>query len=174
MAAIILEKQRERISGDTLGNLPDHVKPAVDEFIERLELITGLDIDGDGKSSVTRVTRVAAARAPRAPGPPAVLTACARVGPPGMEGNDVRTQVERSATGGGSELTEEQEAEVAMWTLRLKNVEDNLREHEEAERQVRGGGSARGRQPRRQAAKAARVPPQCRRICIMPRPCARC
>lgn len=49
--AAILEKQRMNVSSSTLANVPDALKPGIDQYIQYLETLTGLDLDGDGKSA---------------------------------------------------------------------------------------------------------------------------
>ena len=97
--AAILEKQRSQKGGGIAG-MPDSVKDEVAQYIEHLELITGVDIDGDG-----------------------------------MEGADVRTKVdvvEKEVV----ELSEDQAMEAEAWKMRLKAVEENIKEVREAEIKV--------------------------------------
>jgi hypothetical protein len=105
--AAILEKQRFLMSGGTLDNIPDALKPGIDEYIQRLETLTGLDLDGDGMEGGDTRTKTAEGKA------------------------------ERAAKGGADELTEEQATEVEKWRLRLQTVEDDIEEEQKLARQAK-------------------------------------
>ena len=105
--AAILEKQRFLMSGSTLNNIPDALKPGIDEYIQRLETLTGLDLDGDGMEGGDTRTKTA-------------------------DG-----QAERSAMGGNHKLDEEDAIEVEKWRLRLQTVEDDIKEELKLARQAK-------------------------------------